>query len=134
MYPQAFNSCWLNSDWKKGSLVCQYLHYVELFLESEGPAPVHAVVMYKGRMFCVDMVDDQEEPLKPPEIQHQLTQIKDQCDREPSGIGLGALTGETRKKWAEVRADTMLACHYQQFEIPQFCSQLIFLKKCINLR
>lgn len=60
-------------------------------------------------MFSVDMVDDQEEPLRPPEIQHQLTQIKEQCDREPPGIGLGALTGETRKKWAEVSAGVFLA-------------------------
>lgn len=81
----------------KTSLLCEYLNYVELFLESEGQTPVHAVVLYKGRMFSVDMVDDQEEPLRPPEIQHQLTQIKEQCDKEPPGIGLGALTGETRK-------------------------------------
>lgn len=93
----------------KTSLLCQYLNYVELFLESEGQTPVHAVVLYKGRMFSVDMVDDQEEPLRPPEIQHQLTQIKEQCDREPPGIGLGALTGETRQKWAEVSADALLA-------------------------
>ena len=72
------------------------------FTESEGVTPIHTVVLYKGRFFCMDMVDEQEEPLTPPEIQHQLTLIKDQCDRETPGVGLGALTGETRKKWAEV--------------------------------
>uniref|UniRef100_K1QDL5 Peroxisomal carnitine O-octanoyltransferase n=1 Tax=Magallana gigas TaxID=29159 RepID=K1QDL5_MAGGI len=82
--------------------------------ESEGQTPVHAVVLYKGRMFSVDMVDDQEEPLRPPEIQHQLTQIKEQCDREPPGIGLGALTGETRKKWAEMRS-RLSALHPENF-------------------
>jgi hypothetical protein len=73
-----------------------------LLTESEGRTPVHAVVLCKGRFFSMDMVDGNEEPLRPPEIQHQLTLIKDQCDREPQGLGLGALTGETRKKWAEV--------------------------------
>lgn len=73
-----------------------------LLTESEGPTPVHAVVLYKGRFFSMDMVDENEEPLRAPEIQHQLTRIKDQCDTEPQGPGLGALTGETRKKWAEV--------------------------------
>ncbi|XP_052682720.1 peroxisomal carnitine O-octanoyltransferase-like [Crassostrea angulata] len=82
--------------------------------ESEGQTPVHAVVLYKGRMFSVDMVDDQEEPLRPPEIQHQLTQIKEQCDKEPPGIGLGALTGETRKKWAEMRS-RLSALHPENF-------------------
>lgn len=114
----------------KTSLLCQYLNYVELFLESEGQTPVHAVVLYKGRMFSVDMVDDQEEPLRPPEIQHQLTQIKEQCDREPPGIGLGALTGETRKKWAEVSAGVFSSPVITSiFDIARFCSQLKFLKK-----
>ena len=72
------------------------------FTESEGVTPIHTVVLYRGRFFCMDMVDEQEEPLTPPEIQQQLTLIKDQCDRETPGLGLGALTGETRKKWAEV--------------------------------
>lgn len=113
----------------KTSLLCQYLNYVELFLESEGQTPVHAVVLYKGRMFSVDIVDDQEEPLRPPEIQHQLTQIKEQCDREPPGIGLGALTGETRKKWAEVSAGFFFSPVITSiFDIAQFCSQLKFLK------
>lgn len=114
----------------KTSLLCEYLNYVELFLESEGQTPVHAVVLYKGRMFSVDMVDDQEEPLRPPEIQHQLTQIKEQCDREPPGIGLGALTGETRKKWAEVSEGVFFSPVITSiFDIAQFFSQLKFLKK-----
>ncbi|XP_062574442.1 peroxisomal carnitine O-octanoyltransferase-like [Saccostrea cucullata] len=82
--------------------------------ESEGPTPLHAVVLYKGRFFCFDVVDQNEEPLRPPEIQHQLTLIKDRCDREPPGIGLGALTGETRKKWAEARS-RLCALHPENF-------------------
>ncbi|XP_061179738.1 peroxisomal carnitine O-octanoyltransferase-like [Saccostrea echinata] len=82
--------------------------------ESEGPTPLHAVVLYKGRFFCFDIVDENEEPLRPPEIQHQLTLIKDLCEREPPGIGLGALTGETRKKWAEVRR-RLSALHPENF-------------------
>ncbi|XP_056007986.1 peroxisomal carnitine O-octanoyltransferase-like isoform X2 [Ostrea edulis] len=82
--------------------------------ESEGPTPVHAVVLYKGRFFSMDMVDENEEPLRAPEIQHQLTRIKDQCDTEPQGPGLGALTGETRKKWAEMRS-RLCALHPENF-------------------
>ncbi|XP_061179737.1 peroxisomal carnitine O-octanoyltransferase-like [Saccostrea echinata] len=82
--------------------------------ESEGPTPLHAVVLYKGRFFCFDIVDENEEPLRPPEIQQQLTLIKEQCDREPPGIGLGALTGETRKKWAEFRS-RLCALHPENF-------------------
>nr|XP_022307070.1 peroxisomal carnitine O-octanoyltransferase-like [Crassostrea virginica] len=82
--------------------------------ESEGVTPIHTVVLYRGRFFCMDMVDEQEEPLTPPEIQQQLTLIKDQCDRETPGVGLGALTGETRKKWAEMRS-RLCALHPENF-------------------
>lgn len=48
-------------------------------------------------------VDENDELLTPPELQKQLQCIKDKCDSEPEGPGVGALTGDNRTSWAEVK-------------------------------
>lgn len=67
----------------------------------------HITVLCRGRIFVMKSVDDREEPLTAPELQQQFQYIKDKCDREPEGPGIGALTGDNRTSWAQVSA------HYQ---------------------
>ncbi|WAQ94748.1 OCTC-like protein, partial [Mya arenaria] len=69
--------------------------------ESEGPTPFHIVVQCRGRIFVIKAVDDKEEPLTPLELQDQFQKIRDQCDNQPEGLGIGALTGENRTTWAQ---------------------------------
>lgn len=71
--------------------------------ESEGPAPVEVAVQCRGRIFAVKVVDENGEPLTAPELQIQFQNIRDKCDKEPEGPGLGALTGDNRTTWAQVR-------------------------------
>ncbi|XP_056617663.1 peroxisomal carnitine O-octanoyltransferase [Triplophysa dalaica] len=70
--------------------------------ESEGPCPSHLVVMCRGRVFTFDGLCDGR-ILTPPELLRQLTYIKDCCEGEPEGDGLGALTTEERTRWAKAR-------------------------------
>lgn len=70
--------------------------------ESEGPCPSHMVVMCRGRLFTFDALCDGR-ILTPPELLRQLTYIKDSCDGEPEGDGVGALTTEERTRWAKAQ-------------------------------
>ncbi|XP_051574927.1 peroxisomal carnitine O-octanoyltransferase-like isoform X1 [Myxocyprinus asiaticus] len=70
--------------------------------ESEGPCPSHIVVMCRGRVFTFDGLCDGR-ILTPPELLRQLTYIKECCDGEPEGDGVGALTTEERTRWAKAR-------------------------------
>lgn len=47
----------------------------------------------------------------------QLTYIKDCCDAEPEGDGVGALTTEERTRWAKVRATPPLKRNNNVFTI-----------------
>jgi len=49
-----------------------------------------------------DAVDQNEDPLTPLELQVQFQRIKDMCEGQPAGPGLGALTGDNRTTWAQV--------------------------------
>lgn len=69
---------------------------------SEGPGPVDIVVQCRGRIFVMKVVDDSEKPLTAPELQAQFQYIRDKCDQEPEGPGIGALTGDNRTTWAQV--------------------------------
>ncbi|KAH3716074.1 hypothetical protein DPMN_058790 [Dreissena polymorpha] len=51
------------------------------------------------------VIDDSGEPLTAPELQAQFQRVRDQCDREPEGPGIGALTGDNRTSWAQVIND-----------------------------
>lgn len=70
--------------------------------ESEGPCPSHMVVMCRGRLFTFDALCDGR-ILTPPELLRQLRYIKESCDNEPEGDGVGALTTEERTTWAKAR-------------------------------
>ncbi|TSK20192.1 Peroxisomal carnitine O-octanoyltransferase [Bagarius yarrelli] len=70
--------------------------------QSEGPCPSHLIVMCSGRLFSFDAVCDGR-ILTPPEIQRQLTFIKESCDGEIWGEGVAALTTEKRTTWAKAR-------------------------------
>lgn len=50
----------------------------------------------------MNVVDENEAPLTVPELQQQFQYIRDTCDKEPEGPGLGALTGDSRTTWAQV--------------------------------
>ncbi|XP_047454810.1 peroxisomal carnitine O-octanoyltransferase [Mugil cephalus] len=70
--------------------------------EREGPCPSHLVVMCRGRIFTFDALYDGQ-ILTPPELLRQLSYVKERCDREPEGDGVGALTTEERTRWAKAR-------------------------------
>ena len=78
------------------------LFCIILVTESEGSMPMHMTVFCRGRIFAMTCVDENEEPLTPPELQQQFQYIIDKCEREPEGPGLGALTGDNRTTWAQV--------------------------------
>ncbi|XP_068091611.1 peroxisomal carnitine O-octanoyltransferase [Hyperolius riggenbachi] len=69
---------------------------------TEGSCPTHLVVMCRGRIFSFEAVIDGH-ILSPPEIESQLSYIRDVCHRERDGIGLSALTTEERTRWALTR-------------------------------
>ena len=50
----------------------------------------------------MEMLDENGDCLTVPEIEKQLHFIRDTCDSQPPGPGLGALTGDNRTSWAEV--------------------------------
>ncbi|XP_028326102.1 peroxisomal carnitine O-octanoyltransferase isoform X2 [Gouania willdenowi] len=70
--------------------------------ESEGPCPSHLVVMCRGRMFTFDALYNGE-ILTPPELLRQLRYVRERCEAEPDGDGMGALTSEERTCWAKAR-------------------------------
>ncbi|XP_052247535.1 peroxisomal carnitine O-octanoyltransferase-like isoform X2 [Dreissena polymorpha] len=72
--------------------------------DSEGKAPSNIVVLCRGRIFNMTVIDDSGEPLTAPELQAQFQRVRDQCDREPEGPGIGALTGDNRTSWAQIRS------------------------------
>ncbi|XP_077979259.1 peroxisomal carnitine O-octanoyltransferase-like [Glandiceps talaboti] len=72
--------------------------------ESEGPSPNHIAVFRNGYIFSVDVIDEDGEPIPPPELLKQLIYIKSKCDsRVTAGPGIGALTAWDRTSWAETR-------------------------------
>ncbi|XP_052246538.1 peroxisomal carnitine O-octanoyltransferase-like isoform X2 [Dreissena polymorpha] len=72
--------------------------------ESEGKAPTNIVVLCGGRIFNMTVIDDSGEPLTALELQAQFQRVRDHCDREPEGPGIGALTGDNRTSWAQIRS------------------------------
>jgi hypothetical protein len=77
-----------------------------LLPESEGSMPLHLTVFCRGRIFITKCLDENEVPLTPPELQQQFQYITDKCANEPEGQGLGALTGDNRTTWAQVKFNT----------------------------
>ena len=75
-------------------------HYI---LEAEGETPSNLVVLCGGRIFNFNVIGPDGEILTPPEIHKQLAHIKSVCDKEGPGPGVGALTGDNRTSWAEVK-------------------------------
>lgn len=82
--------------------------------ESEGETPSHVVVLCRGRIFSVGVLGPDGEVLTPPEIHNQLQHIKNTCDKEPPGPAIGALTGDNRTSWAELR-NRLIALHPQNY-------------------
>lgn len=70
--------------------------------EEEGPCPSHLIVQCRGRVFIFNTLVN-EQLLTPPEIVSHLTFIRQQCEKDPEGPGVSALTAENRTKWAESR-------------------------------
>ena len=63
---------------------------------------MEAVVLCKGRIFVLRIVDENQQPLTAPELQKEFQYIRDKCDSEPEGPAVGALTGDFRTTWAQV--------------------------------
>ncbi|XP_013407004.1 peroxisomal carnitine O-octanoyltransferase-like [Lingula anatina] len=87
----------------------------------EGKTPTHFLVICKGRIFTVDGVDEKEEPYTPPELEAQLQLIREKCDSEPRGPGVGALTGAERTDWAKLRQHLLelSPCNVRSLDIIQ---------------
>ncbi|XP_060551332.1 peroxisomal carnitine O-octanoyltransferase-like isoform X2 [Ruditapes philippinarum] len=92
--------------------------------ESEGPMPLHLTVFCRGRIFITKCLDENEVPLTPPELQQQFQYITDKCANEPEGPGLGALTGDNRTTWAQIRS-RLVALHPQNFTNLEIIQQSI---------
>lgn len=107
-FHRAFNTCKIPGI-KKDKL----LYYFKTV--SEGDTPVHMVVFCKGRVFTFDCIDSDGEALTQPELKLQLQRIRDQCDREPEGPGVGTLTGDERPTWAQMRSH-LIALHPDNYK------------------
>ncbi|OWF42358.1 peroxisomal carnitine O-octanoyltransferase-like isoform X2 [Mizuhopecten yessoensis] len=95
-FRKAFNTCRVPGI-NKDKLLSYFL------TESEGISPGHISVMCRGRIYVFDGQDANGEILTPPEIQSQLQRIRDICDFQPEGLGIGAVTGDERTQWAQTR-------------------------------
>jgi carnitine O-octanoyltransferase len=70
--------------------------------EREGEAPSHVVVLCRGRYFKFNVLDSAGHIITAPEIEEQLRSVRQRCDNEPHGPGVGALTAERRTTWYHV--------------------------------
>ncbi|XP_020625298.1 peroxisomal carnitine O-octanoyltransferase-like isoform X3 [Orbicella faveolata] len=71
------------------------------FVTAPHSSPRHIIVQTRGRIFSCTVLDENMEPLTPPEIERQLQEI--QSIANSPGIGIGSLTGERRDTWHELR-------------------------------
>ncbi|ELU17808.1 hypothetical protein CAPTEDRAFT_171816 [Capitella teleta] len=71
--------------------------------EREGPTPTHLLVLCKGRLFTMDVLDAQGQLKTAPEIRAALQIIRDTCDRQMRGPGIGSLTAGNRESWFKLR-------------------------------
>ncbi|XP_035688776.1 uncharacterized protein LOC118424334 [Branchiostoma floridae] len=71
--------------------------------ESEGPSPTHITVLCKGRVFKVEVIDLEGEPLTPAELKIQLEGVKQQCENVSEGPHISVLTVGDRTEWAKTR-------------------------------
>ncbi|CAL1532423.1 unnamed protein product [Lymnaea stagnalis] len=78
------------------------IHYFKT--EDEGDCPSHLIIISKGHIFSIDVVDGNGEILTPPELQSLLQQIKDRSLELGASHGLTYLTAEERTKWAQARS------------------------------
>ncbi|XP_021370206.1 peroxisomal carnitine O-octanoyltransferase-like [Mizuhopecten yessoensis] len=102
-FHRAFNTCKIPGI-KKDKL----LYYFKTV--SEGDTPIHVVVFCRGRIFTFDCIDEDGEPLTAPELKIQFQKIRDLCDGQPEGPGIGQLTADERPTWAQMRS-RLLALH-----------------------
>ncbi|KAM4689061.1 peroxisomal carnitine O-octanoyltransferase [Discoglossus pictus] len=96
--------------------------------ESEGSCPTHLIVMYKGRIFSFEAVQEGQ-ILTPPELLRQFQDIQKRCKNEPNGIGISALTSEERTRWALTREhlinlDPKNASHLEKIQSSLFIVSL----------
>ncbi|XP_078703846.1 peroxisomal carnitine O-octanoyltransferase-like isoform X2 [Branchiostoma floridae x Branchiostoma belcheri] len=75
--------------------------------EAEGTAPTHITLLCKGRVFKLEVIDPEGEPLTPPELKRQLDSVRQQCENVPEGPHISTLTAENRTKWATIREKLM---------------------------
>ncbi|XP_050388403.1 peroxisomal carnitine O-octanoyltransferase [Patella vulgata] len=94
--------------------------------DEEGECPTNVIVMCRGRIFTVNVVDDNNEPLTAPEIQHLIQTIETQCSRLPHGDGVGYLPTLGRTEWAEQRS-RILALHPDNYHHLQEIEKSIFV-------
>ncbi|ESP00180.1 hypothetical protein LOTGIDRAFT_226052 [Lottia gigantea] len=94
--------------------------------ESEGDCPSNIIVLYKGRIFSIQSVDENDEPLTAPEFMILLQIIYKQCNSSPPGQGLANLTTLKRSDWAEARG-RILALHPDNYHKLQEIEKSVFV-------
>ncbi|XP_059610201.1 peroxisomal carnitine O-octanoyltransferase isoform X1 [Phlebotomus argentipes] len=69
--------------------------------EKEGDCPSHSIILYQGRMFVFDCVDEKGDILSPQQYLAVFTAVKDIVTREKKpGDCVGVLTSDDRTNWA----------------------------------
>lgn len=114
-FRKLFSTCRIPGA-QKDSLV----HYFKT--ESEGPAPTHIVVMCKGHIFRLEVLDDEGRTLTAPELQSQLQRIYDQAGSLPPAQSVSFFTSLERTQWAHVRS-RLTAAHPDNFHSLQVIEQ-----------
>ncbi|CAH3173403.1 unnamed protein product [Porites lobata] len=71
------------------------------FVTAPYASPRHIMVQIRGRIFCCTVLDENMEPLSPPEIEKQLQEIESLASSP--GLEIGSLTGADRNVWYELR-------------------------------
>ncbi|XP_078621988.1 peroxisomal carnitine O-octanoyltransferase-like isoform X1 [Branchiostoma floridae x Branchiostoma japonicum] len=69
---------------------------------SEGPCPTYITFLHNDRLFKVEVIGENDEPITPPEIQEQLKAAMRMAECEP-GPGVSVLTAAEREQWAKSR-------------------------------
>ena len=74
--------------------------------EAEGDTPHHITVQACGRIFSVEMLDDNGEIISPATLLEHLQYIEAQCKQKGNGPAVGALTSMNRNRVYEVNSQT----------------------------
>lgn len=94
--------------------------------ESEGDAASHLLVICRGRYFTIKVLDKDRDIITVPEFEVQFRRIRSLCDGEPEGPGVGALTGQNRTVWYQLR-EHLISIHPENAKHLDVVQKAIFV-------